>query len=94
MIRTLGGDSVGMSTVPEIIVARHAGMKCFGLSLISNSVLSTPPPSAKEAVSKGLSADDILKDAEEKTSHAEVLKEGQNASDDVNIIMEAFVNTL
>ncbi len=36
MLRTLGGDLVGMSTVLEVIAARHMGMRCFGLSLISN----------------------------------------------------------
>jgi purine-nucleoside phosphorylase len=46
MLRTLGADMVGMSTVPEVIAARHLGMPVLGVSVITDRCL----PDALEPV--------------------------------------------
>ena len=57
MYRLLGGDAVDMSTVPEVIVARHCGIKVFGVSIITDlGGFDTPVEVSHEEVQKAANA--------------------------------------
>lgn len=63
MLRRLGADAVGMSTVPEVLVARHAGMRVFGISVITNvaSPDALPETSHAEVVDAAHAASPALR---------------------------------
>ena len=65
MLRVLGADAVGMSTVPEVIVARHSGIRVLGFSVITDV--------ASEVVEGGVSHEEVLKVAQKASEKLEEL---------------------
>lgn len=57
-----GADVVGMSTAPEVVVAQHCGIKCLGISLVTNNVVmdvdSADAPNHEEVLETGLVSTD------------------------------------
>lgn len=84
-----GADAVGMSTVPEIIIAQHGGLKTLAFSLITNVAVVDKPASGRDFGKAGTKALD-----EGIASHQEVLDVGVLASKDIEKIIQHVVNTL
>ena len=61
-LRTIGADVVGMSTIPENIVARHAGMEVLGLSIITDECFpeALKPISVAEIIETAGRAEPLL----------------------------------
>jgi purine-nucleoside phosphorylase len=59
-LRLIGADAVGMSTVPEVTVARHGGMRVLGLSSISNVALTEPQPGQETSHDEVLAAGQMI----------------------------------
>ena len=78
MLAHLGADAVGMSTVPEVIAARHAGMRSLGISVIANAAV--PSASASGQV--------------EEPSHESVQEVVRGAAADVLTLVRGVVGTL
>lgn len=95
LLRTLGADLVGMSTVPEIVVARHSGMKVLALSLVTNNAVLEPTARADDPELQNLTREQL--DAylsRGKANHVEVLEAGKQAARDMQGLVTRVVSEM
>ncbi|KAF2490560.1 hypothetical protein BU16DRAFT_531044 [Lophium mytilinum] len=95
MLRTLGADVVGMSTVPEIVVARHSGIRVLAFSLVTNSAVLEAGPRGDDETLQSMSKEELDQHLSQgKANHQEVLDAGRDAAKDMQALVKQILTDL
>ena len=86
MLRMLGADVVGMSTVPEIVVARHSGIRVLAFSLVTNKAVLEAGVRGDAGEIQGMGERELEEYLSRgRANHEEVLEAGRSAAEDMQV---------
>jgi purine-nucleoside phosphorylase len=95
MLRLLGADVVGMSTVPEIVVARHSSMRVLAFSLVTNKAILEAGPRGDAAEIQEMSEEELTEYLSKgRANHEEVLEAGRVAAEDMQALVKQILEDL